>query len=172
MNRLLRSFFIRPTIDVAKDLLGKFLVKDSFIGQINEVEAYVGSIDPACHAYRGKTKRNAVMFGKPGYSYVYFIYGMYFCFNVVTEKEGIGSAVLIRGVKPISGIDSNQKTDGPGKLCRTFNIGREHNGIDLCSNPSFYVADSGEVSKKIESSRRIGIKQATDLEWRFFADFS
>ncbi|MBD3360725.1 DNA-3-methyladenine glycosylase [Candidatus Peregrinibacteria bacterium] len=171
MNKLKRNFFSRPTLDVAKDLLGKYLIKDQFVGQINEVEAYIGSMDPACHAYKGETKRNKVMFGKAGFVYVYFIYGMYYCFNIVTEKEEIGSAVLIRGVKPVSGFNSNEKLDGPGKLCRAFNINKKDNGIDLCTNPDFYIKDN-QIVYNVKSSKRIGINKGTNLEWRFTAEIT
>src|SRR5271170_2047520 len=99
MRRLGRSFFLRPTVQVAQDLLGKRLIFQNFSGIITETEAYHQNNDPACHAYRGKTPRNAPMFGPAGHSYVYFIYGMYHCLNIVTEPEGVAAAVLIRGLK-------------------------------------------------------------------------
>jgi DNA-3-methyladenine glycosylase len=165
----MRSFYNKPTLTVAKQLLGKFLVKDGKIGQINEVEAYVSDIDPACHAYNGMTKRTKVMFGPSGYSYVYFIYGMYFCFNVVTEKEGKGCAVLIRGVKPVSGFDKEDylKTDGPGKLCKAFGITKKDNGIDLCTSKDFFIEDRGCKVENIKRLKRIGINKGTEFEWRF-----
>jgi len=165
-KKLTRSFFNRPTIEVAKDLLGKYLIKGNFVGEINEVEAYDGAIDPACHSFNGKTKRTEVMFGKPGVSYVYFIYGMYHCFNVVTEKKGNGCAVLIRGVKPIS--PTNLKTNGPGKLCRAFNITKKDNCIDLCTSKNFYIEDRKVIPKIIKTSKRIGINKGKNFEWRFY----
>lgn len=179
-NRLDRSFFVRPTVDVARGLLGKFLVKDGCVGQINEVEAYVGEIDPACHAYNGITKRTEVMFGPGGFSYVYFIYGMYFCFNVVTEDKGFGSAVLIRGIKPISGVDQmferrniaklENIANGPSKLCQALDIHKSHNGIDLCRSNNFWIEDRGFKPLDIMASKRIGIQRGKELEWRFTID--
>ncbi|UCE23194.1 MAG: DNA-3-methyladenine glycosylase, partial [Candidatus Zixiibacteriota bacterium] len=108
-KKLPRSFYNRPTIEVARDLIGKYIVYASTAGlmsaRIAEVEAYIGKDDPACHAARGKTRRNAVMFGKPGFTYIYFIYGMYHCLNFVTEKEGHPAAVLLRAAEPCEGID-------------------------------------------------------------------
>ncbi|MHA1675849.1 MAG: DNA-3-methyladenine glycosylase, partial [Candidatus Njordarchaeales archaeon] len=130
-----RNFYERYTVDVARDLLGKVLVRvlsseQILAGIIVETEAYRGQDDPASHAYGRKTPRNAIMYGKPGYSYVYFIYGMYHCLNVVTEPEGVPAAVLIRAVEPIFGIELMKKyrntdkisnlTNGPGKLCQAF----------------------------------------------------
>lgn len=159
--RLTRDFFNRPTLEVARDLLGKHLVFGDREGRITEVEAYIGDgSDPACHAHRGKTERNQVMFGPPGHSYVYFIYGMYHCLNFVTEPEGVAAAVLIRGL-------DGEKLDGPGKLCREFNITKNHNGIDLCEDENFYVEDRGESPSEIEATPRIGIKEGKDLLWRF-----
>ncbi len=169
MNKLSRSFFNRPTIEVAKDLLGKYLVKGDFVGQINEVEAYIGGgVDPACHTHKGITKRTKVMFGPPGYSYVYLIYGMYNCFNVVTEDEGNGSAVLIRGIKAVKGLESDLKLNGPGKLCKAMNITTDQNEIDLCNSKDFYIEDRNLDIPKIKSSKRIGISKGNDLEWRFY----
>ena len=157
--RLNRKFFDRPTLEVAQDLIGKYLVFGDLSGRITEVEAYIGDgSDPACHAHRGKTPRNEVMFGPPGHSYVYFIYGMYHCLNFVTEENGKAAAVLIRGVEDL---------DGPGKLCREFNITREHSGIDICEDENFYIEDRGHRPINIEKSPRIGIKMGTDKLWRF-----
>lgn len=152
---------------VAKDLIGSLLCRRQTDGQILsgpiiEVEAYT-SDDPACHASRGLTKRTQVMFGPPGHAYVYFIYGMYFCLNVVTEPEGVPGAVLIRAV----GADG---TNGPGKLCRQWQISAAHNGLSLLTTDSqLWISPAEKVPKaRIIATPRIGITQATDRPWRFF----
>lgn len=161
INRLDRSFFLRPTVQVAQELLGKRLTFQNFSGIITETEAYHQDNDPACHAYRGKTPRNAPMFGPGGLSYVYFIYGMYYCLNIVTEPEGTAAAVLIRGLKiDLLGLN------GPGKLCRHLKITTEHSAIDLIESDYFYVSDDG-IKPKFISTPRIGIRQGTDKLWRF-----
>ncbi len=179
-----RNFYERYTVDVARDLLGKVLVRvlsseQILAGIIVETEAYRGQDDPASHAYGRKTPRNAIMYGKPGYSYVYFIYGMYHCLNVVTEPEGVPAAVLIRAVEPIFGIELMKKyrntnkisnlTNGPGKLCQAFNITRELNGIDLTQRGTLYIVDYMRP-RRIIASRRIGIKVGLDKFWRFFIE--
>ena len=129
---------------------------------IVEVEAYTAD-DPACHAYRGITERCKVMFGPPGFAYVYFIYGMYFCLNVVTESEGTAGAILIRAL----GVPG---AEGPGKLCRQWNIDRNHNGIDLLDSNSELYLESGTAysAKHISITERIGINVAQEKLWRFF----
>ncbi len=164
--RLTRDFFKRPTLEVARDLLGKYMIFEGKSGRITEVEAYIGKDDPACHATRGMTERNRVMFGPAGHAYVYFIYGMYYCLNFVTEQEGFPAAVLIRGVVS---DDVEGKTDGPGKLCREFGITREHDGLDLCNGGDFYIEDRGERPSSIKETPRIGIKVGTDKMWRFIS---
>ena len=177
MKRLSRSFFNRPTLTVARELLGKVFVINGCSGRINEVEAYIGQDDPACHACRGKTERNKVMFGSAGHLYVYFTYGMYHCANIVTEKKGFPAAVLIRSVTPISGIELMKKrrkredhlADGPGKLCIALGMTkRSHNGMDLCKKTDCFVYDDGFVPKKIQKTSRIGIKVGLDKKWRFY----
>ena len=180
--RLQREFFERNTIEVAKELLGKTLVYQGLSGIICETEAYRGEDDEACHAARGMTPRNKPMFGLGGFSYIYFIYGMYHCMNITTEKEGYPGAVLIRGIQPLEGIEEMTKNrngkkkgiaDGPGKLCQAFGLTREQNNLDMVASPFLYVEDRGLKPKEIESSSRIGISAAHHLEWRFFAhDFS
>lgn len=172
--KLDRAFFARPTLEVAPDLLGKYLVYCSphgkLVGEITEVEAYIGANDPASHAFRGRTPRTEVMFGEPGLSYVYFIYGMYYCLNIVTEAKDQPAAVLIRSVIPVEGFaDMSPKlTDGPGKLCRAFGITLAQNKIDVTTSDILYVEDQGKKPKKIHKSTRIGIKKATELLWRFY----
>lgn len=178
MKVLSQRFFERPTIDVAKSLLGKYLVYDSpqgrVSGKIVETEAYLED-DPAAHSFRGKTKRNAPMFGPSGTAYVYFTYGMYHCFNVVTRKEGVGEAVLIRALEPVEGIDimkRNRKTDniknlcsGPAKLVLAFGITPEMNGACLREGKLRILTD--RKKHEIVSSQRIGISKGVDLPYRF-----
>lgn len=177
MNKLPRSFFNQPTLTVAKELLGKVLVIGKCSGRINEVEAYIGQDDPACHACRGKTERNKVMFGSAGHLYVYFTYGMYHCANIVTEKKGFPAAVLIRSIEPIDGIELMEKrrgkkynlADGPGKLCIALGMTKNsHNERDLCGKSDCFVYDDGFSPKKIQSSPRIGIKVGLNKQWRFY----
>ena len=177
MKKLTRSFFNRHTITVAKELLGKILVVGKCGGRINEVEAYIGEDDPACHACRGKTERNKIMYGKAGHLYVYFTYGMYYCANVVTEKKGFPAAVLLRSVQPISGIEIMKKrrkkdirlADGPGKLCIAYGMTKKsHNGTDLCAQSDCRIYDDGFRPAKINSSPRIGIREGLDKKWRFY----
>ncbi len=174
LTPLPRTFYSRDTHIVAKELLGKLLVRRKndtfFIGRISEVESYVGENDKASHASKGKTKRTEVMYGKPGYAYVYLIYGMYNCLNVVTEVENFPAAVLIRACEGVENIFS--KTNGPGKICREFFIDRTFNNHDLTTSSELYVADDGvRVSKKnIIATPRIGVHYAGDdalLPWRY-----
>lgn len=162
-KKLTRDFFDRPVIAVARQLLGKGVVFAGELGIITETEAYSGKNDAACHAARGKTPRNAVMFGPPGHAYVYFIYGVYHCLNFVAEREGCASAVLIRGLYlPRQGLHLN----GPGKICRHFGIDRRHSGLDIVKGPEFRLYDLGLTPKYIKTPR-IGIRQALDKNWRF-----
>ncbi len=163
-KRLNREFFDRPTLTVAQELLGKVMVFGTLGGIITETEAYIGQEDPACHAARGKTPRNAVMFGEPGWSYVYFIYGMYHCLNFVTEQMGSPAAVLIRGLQLVK--PSPLLLNGPGKICRHLGITREHNGIDLITHEHFYVKDS-PFSPPFITTPRIGITKGQEKLWRF-----
>lgn len=165
-ERLSRDFFALPTLTVAQRLLGKVMVFEGATGLITETEAYIGQDDPACHAARGKTPRNAVMFGPAGLSYVYFIYGMYHCLNVVTEEEGTPAAVLIRGLMMVE--PSSLHLNGPGKLCRHLGITRDHNAIDLTTSASFYIKDSRHIPA-YEITPRIGISRGQEKLWRFVA---
>jgi DNA-3-methyladenine glycosylase len=181
-HQLPRSFYLRPTLEVAPDLLGKFLIFHSpqgkIVGEINEVEAYLGESDPASHAFRGPTPRTKVMFGEAGYSYVYFTYGMHYCLNVVTEETGVAGAVLIRSVIPREGVEIMQShrrrpdlknlTNGPGKLCQAYGLTRAHNGIDLVRSEQLYLQDRGVVPSSYQTSPRIGISQAKEQLWRFY----
>lgn len=161
-----QQFFHRDTVTVARELIGTTLCRrldDGTIlsGAIVEVEAYTQD-DPACHAFRGKTKRCEVMFGPGGFAYVYFIYGMYNCLNVVTEIEGTAGAVLIRAV-------SSEGTNGPGKLCRAWAIDRTHNGVDLMNaeSPLWLVRGERVPDEQIDITRRIGLSVAQEQLWRF-----
>ena len=161
MLKLPRSFYDRNTVSVAKELLGKHLVHVANglerIGRIVEVEAYLGPQDLAAHSSKGLTPRTKIMFGPPGHAYVYFIYGMYYCMNVVTEREGHASAVLIRAVEPIKNIDG--RTQGPGLICKAMEIDKRLNGHDLLSE-NFYVAAGYHEAFKIVKRPRIGVAYA------------
>ncbi len=161
MFRLPRSFYDRDAETVAKELLGKNLVHRidgrTYIGRIVETEAYLGPHDLAAHSARGRTKRTEVMFGPPGHAYVYLIYGMHWCMNVVTQAEGTASAVLIRAVEPVAGIAG--KTSGPGLLCRAMRITGALNGHDLLSDDLF-VAEGDGSPVTIVKRPRIGVEYA------------
>ncbi|MHB1307631.1 MAG: DNA-3-methyladenine glycosylase [Limisphaerales bacterium] len=162
MRTLLRSFYDRATTDVAKELLGKHLVHVSGgverIGRIVEVEAYLGEHDLAAHSAKGNTERTKVMFGPPGYAYVYLIYGLHYCMNVVTEREGHASAVLLRAIEPVKGVES--RTQGPGLLCRAMHIDKSLNAHDLLSE-DFYLAEPAKVEPLVIIKRpRIGVDYA------------
>lgn len=191
MIRLTREFFNRKTEIVAKDLLGKYLTRKTnkgvIIGKITEVEAYLGPNDKACHCYNyKKTEKTKVMYMQPGTIYVYYIYGMYFCLNIITETEGMPCAVFIRQLYPIEGIDlmkENRKAkigknyknlvDGPSKLCMAMNIRKEEfNGKDSCSSSSKLFLSQGQKinTNNIILNKRIGIdyaKEDKDLLLRF-----
>jgi DNA-3-methyladenine glycosylase len=157
MTPMPRAFYDRDTIVVARELLGKLLVHGDRVGRIVETEAYLGPHDLAAHSARGLTKRNAVMFGPPGHAYVYLIYGMYFCMNVVTEREGHASAVLLRALEPVRGVTG--KTTGPGLLCNAMGIDRQLNGCDLLSR-EFLIAEGPSQPIRIVKRPRIGVDYA------------
>lgn len=185
---LSRKFYSRPVLRVARDLLGKIIVKVEsnklLSGRIVEVEAYDGRIDRAAHSFNGMTERNEVMFREGGYFYVYFTYGVHHCCNVVTGKKNSGTAVLIRAIQPIDGIEImakrrfgkkklNEKemfnlTSGPGKICQAFGFTREHSGTDLTGNKIFLIDQKKISSSKTGISERIGITRSKELMWRFF----
>lgn len=176
-----RSFFHRDARAVAPELLNKVLAcADGRAGRIVEVEAYVGAIDPAAHTFRGKTKRNAVMFGPPGHMYVYFTYGMHWCCNTVCGDEGEGSGVLIRALEPLAGIERMREArpkvrrdrelcSGPARLTQALGITGEQNGIDLIrARDGYTVLDDGTPPPEdAPGSARIGIREGTDLLWRW-----
>jgi len=181
--KLFRSFYEQPTIEVARQLIGKYLVRKhpdgTTIGRIVETEAYVGPEDKACHASRGRTPRNEVMFGPAGHAYVYFIYGFHYMLNLVTEAVEHPAAVLIRAVEPVEGIALMQQrrrsdmvrnlASGPGKLCEAFAIDRALNGADACGD-ILYVEYRGEPAPKLVATRRIGVDYAgkwKNKPWRF-----
>lgn len=165
MKKLPREFYNRETTHVARDLLGLHLVYRSQgierIGKIVEVEAYLGGHDLACHSSKGLTKRTAVMFGQPGFAYVYLIYGMYHCFNVVTESEGVGAAVLIRALEPTLNI--TDRAVGPGLLCKAMKIDRQLNAHDLLSDNLFITDQDADLPHHIVEVPRIGVHYAK--EW-------
>ena len=162
MRTLPRRFYDRDTIVVARELLGKYLVHVSQgverIGRIVEVEAYLGPHDLAAHSARGRTARTEVMFGPPGHAYVYLIYGMHCCMNVVTREEGHASAVLLRAVEPVQNIEG--RTSGPGLLCRAMKIDRRLNAHDLMSTNFYITARPGEAPVTIVRRPRIGVDYA------------
>ena len=162
MRKLPRSFYDRDTITVAKELLGKYLVRVSRgverIGRIVEVEAYLGSHDLAAHSARGLTERTKVMFGPPGHAYVYFIYGMHHCMNVVTEREGHASAVLLRALEPVKNVTG--RTCGPGLLCRALQIDKRLNAHDLLSDNFFIAAPPKAGPLVIVKRPRVGVDYA------------
>jgi DNA-3-methyladenine glycosylase len=181
-SRLPREFYARNTVDVAKDLLGKILVrrigKGTVSGIITETEAYRQSDDPASHAYRAITRRNEAMFGEVGRAYVYFTYGMHYCVNVVAKsKNRKAGAVLIRSLAPKDGINimmKNRKiddianlTNGPAKLTMALDITKKQYGEDFVNSSHIYITNGAKIEQKIIASPRIGIKEGTDKMWNF-----
>jgi len=184
-----QAFFARSTLTVAEELVGCVLEVDDVSGRIVEVEAYLGEKDPASHAGRGPTPRSEIMFGPPGYAYVYLIYGMYHCLNFVTEEEGIAGAVLVRALKPLAGrelmaerrgLDPGKASErdlcsGPGKLCQALGIDRRWNGRPLIPGLAAPSAEAGRIRLFWGqgppggplATPRIGIRQATDRLFRF-----
>ena len=168
-KKITTKFFNRPTLGVAKELLGKYLIRKIgsriISGKIIETEAYCGPYDLASHASKGRTKRTEVMFGQPGLIYVYMIYGMYYCLNIITEKENFPAAVLIRAV-------DLKNCNGPGKICREFKIDKKFNGLNISDNGKLWIENRGERinNKNISATPRIGIDYAgeyRDKPWRF-----
>jgi DNA-3-methyladenine glycosylase len=161
-----RSFYARPTIEVARALLGKVIRRGRASARIVEVEAYLGANDPAAHSARGPTPRTRVIFGPPGHAYVYLVYGMHHCLNIVTEPTGVAGCVLIRAVEPVRGVAS--PSNGPGKLTRALGITLAHYGADLTRGPLTVHEPTAAETFAIAVSPRIGITQASDLPLRFF----
>ena len=174
-----RGFYDRPVLDVAQDLIGCLLAHDGSSGVIVETEAYHHS-EPASHAYVGLTARTQVLFGPPGYAYLYRSYGIHACLNAVCEPEGVGAAVLIRALEPIAGVELMRERrgvqppeslcSGPGKLTEALAIGLELNGSDLLRGP-IVISDRPRAWRDVQviASRRIGITKAVELPWRFSA---
>ncbi len=173
-----RSFYARPTVEVARDLLGKILLHGQTAARIVEVEAYLGFEDRAAHASRGITKRTQVIFGPPGHAYVYFIYGMYECLNLVAEPEGVPGCVLIRALEPLAGLDMmrgrrpaarrpEDLASGPGKLTAAMDITRRHYGADVTRGRLTVRALRQAPAIDIEVTPRIGIRECADWRLRF-----
>ena len=193
MKPLDRAFFDRDTLDVARELLGKYLVRmwdgEALVGRITETEAYIGRCDKACHAYGyRRTARTETLFAPPGTAYIYLIYGMYHCLNFVTEGEGTAAAVLLRGVEAVEGADRMARNrfgrdlsqltayqrknflNGPGKVCKAMAITRAHNGLDL-TGEILFLCGGGLPAGEIHAGKRIGIdyaEEAVDFPWRFW----
>jgi DNA-3-methyladenine glycosylase len=180
---LSQKFYLRDTLTVAKDLLGKVIVRkigsEFLTGMIVETEAYIGEFDPACHAYNRLTDRTRIMYEEGGKAYVYFIYGNYFCFNVVSERKGSANAVLIRAVEPVEGIETmkalrgsiknfHELTNGPAKLCMAFDIGREFYGEDLTRSNRLFIAKGRRNNFNVGISKRIGLNVGAHFPFRFF----
>jgi DNA-3-methyladenine glycosylase len=183
-KRFTRAFFHQSSTIVAKEILGAYLHRvvdgEELVGKIVETEAYcVG--DEACHAYRGKTPRNAVMFGEGGFSYVYFTYGMHYCFNITANEENVAEALLVRAIEPIKGVETMRAlrpkairdrdiTNGPGKLCQALSLSRNDNRIDLIESDTLFLTrgESPVLANHIGVSTRIGINVAQEHLWRFF----
>lgn len=162
--RLPESFFSRPALTVARELLGTHLVLEEGgqrrVGRIVETEAYIGEHDLACHAAKGVTPRTEVMFGPAGRSYVYLIYGMHRCFNIVTDTPGIGAAVLVRAVEPVEGLSPEARTDGPGRLCKALGITLAHNRLNLQTSPLYVEGGVPVGEERVARGPRIGVDYA------------
>lgn len=205
MARLPREYYLGNTVDLARDLLGKTLVRvlngEPLVCRITETEAYVARCDKACHAYGGRrTARTEVLFGPPGHAYLYLIYGMHYCLNLVTEPEGEAAAVLIRGLEAVSGTETIRRLrfgpaaegglsayqkknflNGPGKLCRALALTTAENGMDLTGDTLFLCERSEDVGvlspprrrERVRTGPRIGVdyaEEARDFPWRFWLE--
>ncbi len=202
MARLSREFYNGDTVEIAQKLLGKYLIRkldgELLAGRITETEAYIGRCDKACHAYNyRKTERTSTLFGPPGHAYIYFIYGMYYCLNFVTEPEGEPAAVLIRGIEPAAGTDTMLRLrygdkpltayrrknflNGPGKLCKGLSLSKSENGLDLTGNILFVCDSPADIGlpcpvfprEHMCAGPRIGVdyaEEAKDFPWRFWLE--
>ncbi len=186
MRPLDAAFYRRDPLEVAPDLLGKRLVHHhpggDRSGRIVEVEAYLGARDPAAHTYRGRTERNATMFGPGGLLYVYFSYGVHWCANVVCGDAGDGVAVLLRALEPVDGLDAMYRDrgraarrerdlcSGPGKLTQALGLGGEHDGADLVSGQQVAIVDEGAPPSPVVQTTRVGISVATEEPWRWYVE--
>jgi DNA-3-methyladenine glycosylase len=154
------AFYARPARVVARALLGKVLVHGRRAGRIVETEAYVGPEDLACHASRGRTRRTELLWGPPGRAYVYFVYGMHWCFNAVTGREGLAAAVLVRGLEPLAGLPAGVRLDGPARLCRALGIDGAENGADLVHSSLQILDAPGVGAGMVARGPRIGVDYA------------
>lgn len=181
---LKKNFYLQDTITVSKELLGKIIIRKTgkkiLTGKIVETEAYIGEYDPACHAYQKITERNKIMYEIGGKVYIYFIYGNYYCFNIVSGEKGVGNATLIRAVEPLDGIEAMKKfrrdtknffelTNGPAKFCLAFNIDKKLYGEDLTTEENVFISEPLKKEKfEIVSSKRIGLNVGVEYMYRFF----
>jgi DNA-3-methyladenine glycosylase len=182
LTPLPRAFYDRPPLDVAHDLLGAVLVGGDVAVRLTEVEAYAGDVDPASHAFRGRTPRNDVMFGPGGHAYVYFTYGMHFCVNLVCGPSGAAAAVLLRAGAVVDGIDvargrrpgasDRDLARGPARLTKAMGITRALNGADVCSRRSPLLVLPGDPVPEdvVRRGPRVGVSAAADLPWRLWVD--
>lgn len=166
-----RRFYARATVDVARDLLGCYLVHGRRVGRIVETEAYLGLDDHAAHASRGLTSRTKVLFGPPGHAYVYLIYGMYECLNLVAEPDGTAGCVLLRALEPVRGIDG-ERPSGPGKVTMAMGITRRHNGVDVTRGSLVVRRPDPPERVRVVATPRVGITHCADWPLRFCVEGS
>jgi DNA-3-methyladenine glycosylase len=177
-----RAFYLRPVLEVARDLLGAVVTHDRVAVRLTEVEAYAGDVDPASHAFRGRTARNAVMFGPAGHAYVYFTYGMHFCMNLVCGSSGVASAVLLRAGEVVDGLDIARErragardrdlARGPARLTVALGVARDLNGVDVTrrSSPLRVLRGAAVAEELVRRGPRVGVNAAADLPWRLWVD--